>query len=92
MVVNKYNKKTEEEEILDMFHNEFMKEKKTYKEDQFKLFEIGTFIYDCGYQKKEIDIITKMINKIKGNFNISQGQPKSAYVNPNTHIPLELFR
>lgn len=29
-----------------------MKEKNNYKEKSFKLFEIATFLYDSGYNKK----------------------------------------
>lgn len=76
---------------MDHFLDEFIKEKKTFKEDNFKLFEIGTFIYDLAYPKKDTDLITKLIAKVKGNFNLSEGNEKYEYVNPNTLIPLDIL-
>lgn len=50
-----------------------MQEKIHFKEQSFKLFEIATFIYDNAYTKDHLDIITRLVNKVKGNFNVSKG-------------------
>lgn len=57
----------------------------------FKLFETATFIYDNHYTSEEVDIITKIINKTKCNFNINRNAAKDYYINPNEHIGLKIF-
>ncbi|KAL4437661.1 hypothetical protein ABPG74_017899 [Tetrahymena malaccensis] len=80
-----------EMEIISQFHDLFLQEKDVYQEKAFKLFELANYIHENNFIKSELDAISYFVKKVKSNYNVSRGQPKNAYLNPNQYISIDLF-
>jgi hypothetical protein len=77
--------------ILSMFLKNFKEDKKELKENNFTLVEFGNEICVRRQKRKDIEIFSILVEKIKKNFRKYSGKEKHAYVNPNQPIKISLL-
>ena len=85
--------KTQENELKIMgdFVQVFKKEKQHFKEQDFTLFELVDFIYERKYSRKDFDILSKLIAKLKKMFNTSRKVPTNEEINAKQRIQLTIL-
>ena len=82
-------KKQEEElKMMGDFVQEFKKEKQHFKEQDFTLLELVDFIYEKRYSRKDFDLLTKLIKKVKRMYNYSENRLPDDEIKPKHHINL----